>query len=159
MIDMGVEPFMLGTSLVMTQAQRLYRKLCPACKKETEARKEKAVEKEKEKAVEKEKEREVEEVEEEEEEGSISQSDSEPDDSSVPRVMKVNGEPLENVDIFKIGEIGVEARRAAIRQRRMPLSGHYGMSPRRLPIRSLPCPMRSFRNEVTIAIAMVRVCT
>jgi len=35
LIDMGVEPFMLGSSLVLAQAQRLYRKLCPACKKPT----------------------------------------------------------------------------------------------------------------------------
>lgn len=34
LIDMGTEPFMLGSSLVCAQAQRLYRKLCPACKKE-----------------------------------------------------------------------------------------------------------------------------
>ena len=33
LIDMGVERFMLGSSLVLAQAQRLYRKLCPACKK------------------------------------------------------------------------------------------------------------------------------
>lgn len=32
MVYMGVEPFMLSSSLVMTQAQRLYRKLCPFCK-------------------------------------------------------------------------------------------------------------------------------
>jgi type IV pilus assembly protein PilB len=31
---MGTEPFMLGSSLVCAQAQRLYRKLCPACRKE-----------------------------------------------------------------------------------------------------------------------------
>ena len=35
MAYMGIEPFMLSSSLVMTQAQRLYRKLCPFCKKET----------------------------------------------------------------------------------------------------------------------------
>jgi type II secretory ATPase GspE/PulE/Tfp pilus assembly ATPase PilB-like protein len=34
LVDMGTEPFMLGSSLVCAQAQRLYRKLCPACKKE-----------------------------------------------------------------------------------------------------------------------------
>ncbi len=34
MAYMGIEPFMLSSSLVMTQAQRLYRKLCPFCKKE-----------------------------------------------------------------------------------------------------------------------------
>jgi len=33
LIDMGTEPFMLGSSLVCAQAQRLYRKLCPACRK------------------------------------------------------------------------------------------------------------------------------
>ncbi len=31
--DMGIEPFMLGACLVLAQAQRLYRRLCPACKK------------------------------------------------------------------------------------------------------------------------------
>ena len=36
LIDMGIEPFMLGSSLVLSQAQRLFRKLCPACKKPTE---------------------------------------------------------------------------------------------------------------------------
>jgi len=30
---MGVEPFMLASALLMTQAQRLFRKLCPVCKK------------------------------------------------------------------------------------------------------------------------------
>jgi type II secretory ATPase GspE/PulE/Tfp pilus assembly ATPase PilB-like protein len=34
LIDMGIEPFMLASSLLLTQAQRLYRKLCPVCKKE-----------------------------------------------------------------------------------------------------------------------------
>ena len=33
MIYMGIEPFLLSSSLLMTQAQRLYRKLCPACKR------------------------------------------------------------------------------------------------------------------------------
>ncbi len=33
--DMGIEPFMLGSCIVLTQAQRLYRKLCPFCKKKT----------------------------------------------------------------------------------------------------------------------------
>ncbi|MEN7972994.1 MAG: ATPase, T2SS/T4P/T4SS family [Verrucomicrobiota bacterium] len=32
--DMGIEPFMLSSSLLLTQAQRLYRRLCPVCKKE-----------------------------------------------------------------------------------------------------------------------------
>ena len=36
LMDMGIEPFMLGSSLVLSQAQRLYRKLCSACKKGTE---------------------------------------------------------------------------------------------------------------------------
>lgn len=35
LIDMGIEPFMLGSSLILAQAQRLYRKLCTACKKPT----------------------------------------------------------------------------------------------------------------------------
>jgi len=34
MAYMGIEPFLLSSSLVMTQAQRLYRKLCPFCKQE-----------------------------------------------------------------------------------------------------------------------------
>ena len=33
---MGIEPFLLASSLIMTQAQRLYRKLCPACKRPRE---------------------------------------------------------------------------------------------------------------------------
>jgi len=33
LIDMGIEPFMLGSALVCAQAQRLYRTLCKACKK------------------------------------------------------------------------------------------------------------------------------
>jgi type IV pilus assembly protein PilB len=36
MAYMGIEPFMLSSSLVMTQAQRLYRKLCPFCKQQVE---------------------------------------------------------------------------------------------------------------------------
>ena len=36
LIDMGIEPFMLGSALVCAQAQRLYRKLCPACRKKTQ---------------------------------------------------------------------------------------------------------------------------
>ncbi len=36
LIDMGIEPFMLGSALVCAQAQRLYRKLCQACRKKTE---------------------------------------------------------------------------------------------------------------------------
>ena len=34
LIDMGVPPFLLASSLVLAQAQRLYRKLCQACRKE-----------------------------------------------------------------------------------------------------------------------------
>jgi type IV pilus assembly protein PilB len=34
LIDMGIEPFMLSSSLLLTQAQRLYRKICQVCKKE-----------------------------------------------------------------------------------------------------------------------------
>lgn len=33
LVDMGIEPFLLASSVIMTQAQRLYKKLCPACKK------------------------------------------------------------------------------------------------------------------------------
>jgi general secretion pathway protein E len=33
MVDMGVEPFLLSSSLLGVLAQRLVRKLCPACKK------------------------------------------------------------------------------------------------------------------------------
>ena len=36
MVYMGIEPFLLASSLLMTQAQRLYRKLCPSCKQERE---------------------------------------------------------------------------------------------------------------------------
>ena len=32
LIDMGVEPFLVGSSLVAVQAQRLVRRLCPQCK-------------------------------------------------------------------------------------------------------------------------------
>ncbi len=31
--DMGIEPFLLASSIIMTQAQRLYKKLCQVCKK------------------------------------------------------------------------------------------------------------------------------
>jgi general secretion pathway protein E len=34
LVDMGVEPFLLSSSLLGTLAQRLVRKLCPACKRE-----------------------------------------------------------------------------------------------------------------------------
>ncbi len=33
LIDMGIEPFMLGSCLILAQAQRLYRKLCTSCRK------------------------------------------------------------------------------------------------------------------------------
>jgi type IV pilus assembly protein PilB len=36
MAYMGIEPFLLSSSLVMTQAQRLYRKLCPFCKQKVD---------------------------------------------------------------------------------------------------------------------------
>jgi len=36
LLDMGIEAFLLASSVIMTQAQRLYRKLCPACKKPRE---------------------------------------------------------------------------------------------------------------------------
>ncbi|MDD5730990.1 MAG: GspE/PulE family protein, partial [Candidatus Omnitrophica bacterium] len=35
-IDMGVEPFLVGSSLIMACAQRLCRRLCPKCKKPVE---------------------------------------------------------------------------------------------------------------------------
>jgi len=34
--NMGIEPFMLASALILAQAQRLYRRLCPGCKKETQ---------------------------------------------------------------------------------------------------------------------------
>ncbi len=34
--NMGIEPFMLASALILAQAQRLYRRLCPECKKEVE---------------------------------------------------------------------------------------------------------------------------
>jgi type II secretory ATPase GspE/PulE/Tfp pilus assembly ATPase PilB-like protein len=33
LFDMGVPPFLLASSLILAQAQRLYRRLCPVCKK------------------------------------------------------------------------------------------------------------------------------
>ena len=36
LIDMGIEPFMLASSLILAQAQRLFRKLCPYCKQPVE---------------------------------------------------------------------------------------------------------------------------
>ena len=38
--DMGIEPFLLSSSLILAQAQRLFRKLCPVCKKPIEISKE-----------------------------------------------------------------------------------------------------------------------
>ena len=32
LIDMGIPPFLLASSLILAQAQRLYRRLCPYCK-------------------------------------------------------------------------------------------------------------------------------
>jgi type II secretory ATPase GspE/PulE/Tfp pilus assembly ATPase PilB-like protein len=34
LVDMGIEPFMLASSLLLTQAQRLFRRVCSVCKKE-----------------------------------------------------------------------------------------------------------------------------
>ena len=34
LVDMGIPPFLLASSLVLSQAQRLYRKLCTACREE-----------------------------------------------------------------------------------------------------------------------------
>ena len=36
LIDMGVPPFLIASSLILAQAQRLFRKLCPVCKKPCE---------------------------------------------------------------------------------------------------------------------------
>lgn len=36
LIDMGVPPFLISSSLILAQAQRLFRKLCPVCKKPCE---------------------------------------------------------------------------------------------------------------------------
>jgi len=36
LIDMGVPPFLIASSLILAQAQRLFRKLCPICKKPAE---------------------------------------------------------------------------------------------------------------------------
>ncbi len=33
LLDMGIEPFLLASSIILTQSQRLFRKLCPSCKK------------------------------------------------------------------------------------------------------------------------------
>ncbi len=40
LIDMGVQPFMLGSSLILAQAQRLYRRLCPHCRQRVEVNRE-----------------------------------------------------------------------------------------------------------------------
>jgi len=37
LIDMKVPPFLIASSLILAQAQRLFRKLCPFCKKPMEA--------------------------------------------------------------------------------------------------------------------------
>ncbi len=44
MAYMGIEPFLLSSSILMTQAQRLFRRLCPFCKKEMEVSEEILVE-------------------------------------------------------------------------------------------------------------------
>jgi type IV pilus assembly protein PilB len=36
LIDMGIPPFLIASSMVLSQAQRLYRKLCTACRQEVE---------------------------------------------------------------------------------------------------------------------------
>jgi type IV pilus assembly protein PilB len=36
LIDMGVEPFLIASSLILSSAQRLMRKICPNCKEEVE---------------------------------------------------------------------------------------------------------------------------
>ena len=36
LVNMGIEPFLLTSSLIMTQAQRLYRRLCTACRRPRE---------------------------------------------------------------------------------------------------------------------------
>jgi type IV pilus assembly protein PilB len=36
MVNMGIEPFLLASSLLMTQAQRLYRRVCPTCRQVAE---------------------------------------------------------------------------------------------------------------------------
>jgi general secretion pathway protein E len=37
LLDMGIEPFLLSSSLIGALAQRLVRKLCPACKRQDDA--------------------------------------------------------------------------------------------------------------------------
>ena len=34
LLDMGTEPFLLASSVILAQAQRLYRRLCPVCRRE-----------------------------------------------------------------------------------------------------------------------------
>jgi type IV pilus assembly protein PilB len=36
LLDIGIEPFLIASSLILSQAQRLYRKLCQVCKKEAQ---------------------------------------------------------------------------------------------------------------------------
>lgn len=36
LIDMGIPPFLMASSMILSQAQRLYKKLCPACKVQVE---------------------------------------------------------------------------------------------------------------------------
>jgi type IV pilus assembly protein PilB len=36
MVQMGIDPFLVASSVVLVAAQRLARKLCPACRKRTE---------------------------------------------------------------------------------------------------------------------------
>lgn len=36
LVHMGVEPFLIASSLALSQAQRIYRRLCPACKRQRE---------------------------------------------------------------------------------------------------------------------------
>lgn len=40
LVDMGIEPFLVGSSVILIVAQRLMRKLCPACKVEADIPKE-----------------------------------------------------------------------------------------------------------------------
>ncbi len=40
LVDMGIEPFLVGSSVILIVAQRLVRKLCPACKVEADIPKE-----------------------------------------------------------------------------------------------------------------------
>ena len=37
LVDMQVPPFLIASSLILAQAQRLYRRLCPSCRQEVEA--------------------------------------------------------------------------------------------------------------------------